>query len=372
MALWAGTPPRTLQEFLSLHSWDEDKMRTRVAEIVAKKHKCSHSIGIIDETSCPKKGDKTPGVQRQWCGATGKTDNCVVTVHLGYAADEFHCLLDSELFLPESWAEDRERCRSSGIPDQVTYRPKWRIALELLERAKKSGVSFKWLSFDEYYGGKPEFLQNLIEQNQAFVAEVPKTFMGWLDMPNVTERPYGSKRPGRNRKIPRLSVQAKKARNVDWYFQKDMPALDWIPYRIKDTSQGPFVWEVKSVGFYMKNDKLPIAEPLQLIVARNILKPKEVKYFVIYNPEGASLEEILKVAFSRWHVERCFEDEKTELGFDHFEGRKYKGLIRHQRLTAVTHLFLAERAEKLKKKSRDHGLPGSNDDSGFGRIMVAE
>lgn len=350
IALWAGKPPRTLQEFLSLHRWDEDRMRIRIAEIVAKRHKCSHSIGIIDETGCPKKGNKTPGVQRQWCGATGKTDNCVVTVHLSYAADDFHCLLDSELFLPESWDSDRERCREAGIPEAMIYQPKWQIALELLDRAKRSGVGFKWLSFDEGYGSKPGFLQSLIAQNQAFVAEVPKTFVGWLEIPPVTERPYGSQRPGGRRKVPRLSAPRKGARNVSWYLKKELQAQPWIPYRIKETTRGPFVWEVKDALFYMKIDNLP-SELLQFIVARNVLKPGELKYFIIYNPHGSSIEEILKVAFSRWHVERCFEDEKTELGFDHFEGRKYKGLMRHQRVAALTHLFLAEQAEKLKKKS---------------------
>jgi SRSO17 transposase len=80
-------------------------------------------VGLIYETACPKKGDKTPGVQRQYCGATGIVENCVVTVHLGYAVGDFHCLLDSALFLPEAWAADRQRCRSAGIPDDVGYRP---------------------------------------------------------------------------------------------------------------------------------------------------------------------------------------------------------------------------------------------------------
>ena len=129
MADAAGTKPRDLQHFLALHQWDEDRMRDTVAHIVARDHPHTCSIGLLDETGHPKKGDKTPGVQRQWCGNTGKQDNCVVTVHLGYAAGDFHCLLDGELFLPEDWAADRNRCHEAGIPDDVAYRPKWRIAV---------------------------------------------------------------------------------------------------------------------------------------------------------------------------------------------------------------------------------------------------
>src|ERR1700722_15042934 len=156
IALEAGVAPRTLQEFVSLLKWDDNRMCDRLQEIVVAEHSGPHTIGMFDETSDPKKGDKTPGVQKQWCGRLGKTENCLVTVHLGYAVDDFHCLLDGELYLPQSWAEDRARCREAGIPDTVTYRPKWQISLELYDRAVANGVRFEWLTFDEGYGSKPE------------------------------------------------------------------------------------------------------------------------------------------------------------------------------------------------------------------------
>ena len=115
IALAADVPVRTLQEFLSQHRWREDLVRDRLQSIVAAEHASAHAVGIIDETSALKKGNKTPGVQRQYLGAVGKQDNGIVTVHLAYAADDFHCLLDGELFLPESWSEDRQRCREAGI-----------------------------------------------------------------------------------------------------------------------------------------------------------------------------------------------------------------------------------------------------------------
>ena len=97
----AGVPVRTLQEYLSQLRWDEDLLRDRLQQRVARTRPSDHSVGVIDETSFRKKGKKTPGVQRQYCGNIGKQDNCIVTVHLGYAVDDFHCLLDGELFLPE-------------------------------------------------------------------------------------------------------------------------------------------------------------------------------------------------------------------------------------------------------------------------------
>jgi SRSO17 transposase len=176
IALAAGVPPRTLQQFLSAARWDEGMMRDRLQRVVARDHAHRLAVGIIDETSYPKKGRMTPGVKRQYCGATGKTDNCAVTVHLAYAtpdADDpsggFRALLDGELFLPEDWAADRERCRAAGIPDSVGHRTKWRIALGLLDRAAGNGVVLPWVTFDEGYGQAPEFLHALDDRGQAYV-----------------------------------------------------------------------------------------------------------------------------------------------------------------------------------------------------------
>ena len=159
IAINAGVPPRTLQEFLSQHHWDHDRARDQLQHIVRDEHSGPHSIGILDETSDVKKGDKTPGVKRQWCGAVGKKENCIVTVHLTYARDGFHTLIDGELYLPKSWSDDRARCREAGIPDDMVYRPKWKIGLELYDRAIGNGLHFDWMTFDEGYGSKPELLR---------------------------------------------------------------------------------------------------------------------------------------------------------------------------------------------------------------------
>ena len=359
MALAEGVPPRTLQEFLSLLDWDEPLMLDRVQQLVAREHASSHSVGVIDETGCPKKGDKTPGVQRQYCGATGKIENCVVTVHLGYAADDFHCLLGSDLFLPKAWSDDRERCRKAGIPDTVVYRPKWQIALELLDEAMANGVRFSWLTFDEGYGSKPKFLHALQRRRQRYVAEVPVTFRGWLQLPYVRDR------------RGRLRVRRPSSCVED--LLRFSPALRdqaWRRFRVKDGEKGPVVWEVKHVRFYLQRHDGDPGKRGHLLVARNVLKPDAVKYFVSNAPPETRVPTLLLVAFSRWHVERCFEDEKSELGFDHYEGRNYRGLMRHQALTAVSHLFLERMREQWGEKSRADGLPDTHGGSRFGAIVV--
>ncbi len=186
IALEAGVPPRTLQEFLGLHRWDHEGMRGCLQKIVMREHADDNAIALIDETSFPKKGDRTAGVQRQYCGALGKTDNCVISVHLGYAAGDFHALLDGDLYLPrETWHADRRRCREAGIPDDVVYRPKWRIALDLLERSIANGVRFKWLTADEEYGRIGQFRRRVAELGLCYLVEVPCSTAGWTRRPPV-------------------------------------------------------------------------------------------------------------------------------------------------------------------------------------------
>lgn len=369
----AGVAPRTLQEFMAQHKWNEDHLRQVFQQRIVEDHAGPHTIGIFDETGDPKKGDKTPGVQNQWCGRLGKTENCIVTVHLGYAQEDFHCLLDGELFLPESWAKDRLRCQEAGIPDSMTYRPKWKIALELYDRAVANGVRLDWLTFDEGYGSKPELLWTLAAREQLFVAEVPRSFRGWLKAPRVVTRAYHRHGRGRGRRIPRLASGSPKPRRVDALLKervfRDQP---WRPWRVKESEKGPIVWECKSAPLTIKDQKgLPLG-PWQLVVARNVLNPKEIKFFVSNAASRTGVGTLLKVAFSRWRVERCFEDQKSELGLDQYEGRRYLGLKRHLIVTNVSYLFLAQvRQEWGEKKSGSDDLPIAHGDGRADRCCVA-
>lgn len=361
IALEAGIPPRNLQEFLTTYKWDEDRARDRLRELVIREHSGANSIAIIDETSDVKKGDKTPGVKRQWCGTVGKTENCMVTVHLGYATGDFHCLLDGELFLPEDWAADRDRCREAGIPDDVAYQPKWRIALDLYDRARQGGVGFDWLACDEGYGGKPAFLRELDARGQVFVAEVPTTLTGWITEPQVTERPF-RRAKGRGRKTPRLVAGSRPAITVRNMLQYSPALRDqaWVPYHVKDGQKGPIVWEAKQARITVKDENGLPGMRLHLAVARNVLDPEEIKFFVSNAPVETAVPTLLLVGFSRWRVERCFQDQKQEVGLDQWEGRRWLGLKRHLILTSVSYLFLAGVREQLRGgKSGDHCVPSA-------------
>jgi SRSO17 transposase len=373
IALAAGIPPRNVQEFLSAYKWEEDRTRNRLQKIVIRNHAGRNSVGIIDETSDVKKGDKTPGVKRQWCGTVGKTENCIVTVHLAYASGNFHCLLDGDLFLPEDWSDDRDRCRAAGIPDDVVYRPKWKIALELIDRARDNGATFDWLVFDEGYGGKPGFLRELQGRRQCFVGEVPTTFTGWTHAPRVTDRPF-HRGKGRGRKTPRMIAGSRPAISVANMLQYSPELRDakWVRYRVKDGEKGPMVWEAKRLRITVKDENGLPGMRLHLLVARNIFDLTETKFFLSNAPAETHVQTLLLAAFSRWRVERCFEDQKQEVGLDQWEGRHWLGLKRHLILTSVSYLFLTRVREQLReKKSRVDGLPDTHGGRGVGAELVA-
>jgi SRSO17 transposase len=334
-------PPRTLQEFLSSSQWDHDRLRDTVQRIVARDHAEPQAIGIIDESGHPKKGNKTACVHRDYCGASGKVDNCVMGVHLCHASfdGKFRVMLDSDLFLPkDGW--DADRRAEAGIPDSLVYRPKHLIGLEQLRRAAANGLHFGWIIADIWYGEKPAFIEGLEEQGLRFVLEIPKNLMGWTRLPA-------------NAQVKRGEVQ----NLARW----SRPMLDhgWIEFHIKDTGMGAMVWEARSAPFWIKRDNAVVG-PYWLIAAHERLHPETSKYFLSNASAGVPLEVLLHVGFSRWPVERCLEDEKSELGLSHFEVRKYDGVLRHLRITQVSHLFLARQTQRLaEKKSGGDDLPGA-------------
>ena len=333
IALEAGTAVRTLQEFLVTARWDHgharDTLQRHLGAVLADLSADPLGpVGVIDETSCRKWGDQTPGVQRQYLGCVGKIDHGIVTVHVGVARGTVQALLDAELYLPKSWAADRDRCRGAGIPDDVRYRPKWRIAVDQWLRLTENGVSFDWLVFDEGYGSKVPLLRFLNLVGQHFVAEVPVNF-------TVRDRAGG---PARRADV-RLSADDARGgrrhrlthRTVRASFLRATTAAVWVADREHT-----------------------------LVVAVNEATA-EVKYFLT-NATSAPLTRVLAVAFRRSTVEHAFRLGKQEAGLMHYEGRDYTGLMRHLTVALVVLGFVATHTQRLRgeKPAGDGraGVPG--------------
>src|SRR5271170_475559 len=338
IALASGTPVRTLQEFLRDHSWDHlqatDQAQKHAAGLLPKLPDDGlGTVGIVDETGQPKKGVKTPGVQRQWCGRLGKVENCIVTVHLGVSRGRFTALLGGDLFLPKAWSDDRQRCREAGIPDEVVHRPKWEIALEQIDRATINGVQLDWVTFDEGYGNTPAFMDELDDRRQRFIGEAPRTL--------ACRAVNGEEAPGASEaSLPAelLMVQALHGQGV--------------AVRVPRESTADEVWQAVEMTVWLRKGKGWSARPYRLIVAYNA-RTEEVKYFVSNAPAEVALDVLVRVAFRRAPVEHAFAISKGELGFGHYEGRSYLGLLRHITACCLMGLFVAERAAGAQKKNAE-------------------
>jgi len=240
--------------------------------------------------------------------------------------------------------------KKNYVPDDVVFRTKPQIALDLVDRALANGVRVQAWTFDELYGRDSAFLDGLEQREQIFVAEVPTNFHGWVIKPRVL-RDGPSSRRGRKKKYPRLAAgrPSSEVQNLLRY-SPTFRRQRWQRYRIKDTTRGPEVWEVKWAVFWRKgsDDGLPGRRHC-LIVARNVVT-KEVKYFVsnrVPGEQGMSLRRLLRIAFGRWSVENCFRQAKEELGLDHYEVRGWRCVHRHFYLTQLSHLFCARVRQKF-------------------------
>lgn len=173
MAREAGIAPRTLQELLSLHRWDEELLIDTLQRHVWRAQGAGDSVATILETWCPKKGRRTPGVDLQRFGTSGRTRNCVLLMHLGFSSSDFHCVLDNAIYLPKSWADSPERRGAARIPDTVKYRTRGQIALDLLDRAAGNGLRFGWVTFGSDYSADLAFLKELDARGYRYVAPRP-------------------------------------------------------------------------------------------------------------------------------------------------------------------------------------------------------
>jgi SRSO17 transposase len=333
IALASGTAVRTLQEFLVTARWDHglarDTLQRRLAGVIETLPADPlGTVGVIDETSCLKKGDRTPGVQRQHLGCVGKLDNGIVTVHVGVACGRFQALLDAELYLPKSWDEDRPRCEAAGIPDGMHYQAKWRIALDQLLRLRRNGVRFDRLTFDEGYGSKVPFLTILSLAGQKFVAEVPVSFAVRL----------GEAEGSRRADEVLTAFDAKGGRR--FRFRRETRADQW--------------WRARAVPVRVRGLAYTLVAAINQATA-------EVKYFVT-NAVGEPLRRVLAVAFRRATVEHSFRLGKQEAGLMHYEGRQYVGLMRHLTLALIVMGFVSVHTDRLRgeKPEGDEGagVPG--------------
>lgn len=356
IALWIGAAVRTLQLFLSQFVWDHGRIESRLRRTIVDEYGSDNAIGVIDASAHAKQGDKTPGVQRQWCGESGKIDNCVVGQHLIYTNNDpknpFSACVASDVYLPEGWINDPARRKEAHIPPSAVFRTKWQIAADQVDACIADGVRFSWITCDEEYTSVPEFIYRMDRSGQRVIGEVRANFYCWTTRPAC----HSSQAAHASKQVENLCR-----------FSKVFCGQAWRRVHVKDTTRGPCVWEVKTARVYLvtqdaDGQSCPTDRPYWLILARNA-ETGEIKYFVSNASESTTLQEMLRVAFARWHVEMWFERAKQDCGFGAFEVRTYQSLIRHWLCSRIGMYILAAETTQLRgKKSGDHaGASGPSD-----------
>jgi SRSO17 transposase len=328
----SGADEQVLQHFLSNSTWDEKAVLKQAAKDVDRRlGGRPDSCLILDESGFPKKGDKSVGVARQYCGEVGKVDNCQVAVCGVLSCGEKASPVDVRLYLPKEWVEDRKRCKKAGIPaaECRTERTKHTLALEIVVTALERGLRYQWVGCDAFYGKNPAFLRALQVLEQTFVADVHKNQVVFLEDPC---------RPG---------AEPKGIRVDEW--MQGRPAKAWKRVEVRGTTKGLLAVEVLHQAVWVWDGHEKEARKWRLLVRREMACPTKIAYVLSNAGPDITVKRLAFMQAQRYWVERVFEDAKTEAGLGEYQVRGWRPWQRHMALVAKAMAFLLQ--ERLDNAS---------------------
>lgn len=312
--------PDRIHRLLNRIDWDADGVLDDVREYVVEHLADPGGVLIVDDTGFLKKGVRSAGVQRQYSGTAGRTENCQVGVFLAYSGERGRTLIDRALYLPKSWTEDRERCREAGIGDEVMFATKVQLARAMIRRAVDDGIPFRWVTADAGYGYSKGWRYEL-EQADIFHV-VATTRHDTVVTRQALDHPL-------HELVADLSRQKWKRRSCG-EGAHGLRTYDWARVEVRP-------WHRPDRKHWV-------------LARRSIIDPTKVAYYIAYAPAGATLNELIAVAGARWAIEECFQTAKGQCGLDDYQVRRYRGWHRHITLAMAAHAYLtALRAQHLEK-----------------------
>jgi SRSO17 transposase len=316
--------------FLGRSVWDDRAVRLEAARyaIEAIERREPITAWIVDDTGFLKQGDDSVGVQRQYTGSAGKITNCQIGVSLAVASSSEHLPLDFELYLPECWANDPARREQARIPDEVTFKTKITLALEMIERARKAGIAGEIMLADAAYGDSSEFRNGVRRLGFDFAVGIQS---------NV--------RVVRLDRRDRINEKTETvAELVQRLGRKAFRKLTWREGTGSKLSSRFCFLRVKTTH----DDGIPISErePLWLVAEWLDGEEKPTKFLLTTLARRMSRKQIVRICKERWRTERMYEDLKGELGLDHFEGRSFPGWHHHVSVVLCCYAFVV--AERIR------------------------
>jgi len=339
IALSLGVNVRDLQHFIGQSHWRLEPVADTHQYLVAETLGEPDGVALIDESGVIKQGTDSVGVAHQYCGSVGKVANAQVGVYLGYVSRKGYTLADARLFMPEEWFDDAhaDRRRQCGVPQDLTFKTKPEIALELLKDAVRRGhLPFQWVAADALYGDAPHFRDGVAALGKWYFTEVACSTRVWRRRPAVILPPWSGHGPHPIRL--RLRTPTHCPVRVDELVRR-IPKAAWVRCAIKEGSKGPIVCDFAFLRVTEARAGLPGAE-VWLIIRRNVEDPSEIKFYLSNAPADLAVSEFVRLSGMRWPIETTFEEGKGEVGMDHYETRSWLGWHHHMLLTALAHHFL--------------------------------
>lgn len=347
---------QSLQQFISQSTWDFRAVRQRLAEqVVARLPK--QGLWVFDDTGFPKCGTVSVGVARQYSGTLGKVGNCQIGVSLHYATNQGSVPLDFELYLPEAWIDDPERCRKAGVPENTAFQTKWEMALVMLDRVRTWALADQVVGADAGYGKICDFRDGITKRQLRYVVGVDEATGVWVPPMAVSRRP---RRSNRGRAPTRYDYGDQEPPSVLQVAQ-NLPPDAWKTISWDQGSRGPLQSRFAALRVHPSHG-YHAGQPLRpmewLLIEWPEGQEKPEHYWLSTLPETTPLLDLVRQAKWRWHIEQDYQQLKDELGLDHFEGRSWVGWHRHVTMTMVAFGFLVlERLQGAKKGALPRPLP---------------
>ena len=310
MAETAGyADPQPFQRLLRTAKWDHEALRQWHERSLYTHLSHPEACWSVDDTGFLKKGKSSAGVQRQYSGTAGRTENCQIAVALAYSSPKGYALMDCRLYLPKSWLDAPERCRTAGIPPETPFQTKAELVQKMLEEALAAGYRAACLTADADYGKAPYLRAYLKRERLAFALGLQKKILVvWL---KGTLRPLHAK--GRLREAE-VSLEQ---------IAQDVP--EWYRVPLKG-SQGGNSYEWASASIEYEEDRY------ELVMRR---LGKDIRYFLCWSPEPCDFLGWVRRIAGRWDIERCFQEAKQEVGLDEYQVQKWLAWYRHMLLCMV-------------------------------------
>jgi SRSO17 transposase len=330
---------QSFQHFITDAPWDAECVWRRLRTVIPERK----GLLIFDGTSFPKQGTHSVGVARQYCGALGKIANCQVAVTAALWTGVRAYMLGAALYLPEEWLTAVARTEAR-VPRTIDFQEKWRQALTLLRQVRASGFTVTGVLADAEFGDNGLFRAMLHRLRLPYAVGISSQLTMFRGTPRLVWQPTSSRR-GRPRKHPTLAA------GVELLSAQAMaaaaPPRTWRSITWRNRREGrPWTVECLALRVTPAHDwrHRRLVSEVWLLCERDLGKTPRTKYYVVNLPPTASLRHVVRFAHQRWAIEQQYQDLKTELGLDHFEGRTFPGWHHHVVLTAITYNFLqAER-----------------------------